>query len=76
MAKVITLRLSEQAYQAVKQQAAADETSMNAWIELVLEQEDLRRRCRAHDAYLAAHPDAAAFALRWAERNQDNLLVR
>jgi hypothetical protein len=69
MARTITLRLSESAYEAVKQHAEADRQSMNAWIENLLDVEDMRRRCAAHDRWLAAHPEATAFAETWADRN-------
>jgi hypothetical protein len=42
---------------------------MNAWIEGLLDVEDMRRRCTAHDRWMSAHPDAAAFAHAWADRN-------
>lgn len=49
---------------------------MNAWIEGLLDVEDTRRRCAAHDRWTAAHPDAAAFAEKWADRNLDELTAR
>jgi hypothetical protein len=73
MARMITLRLSDSAYEAVKRYAAADAQSMNAWIESVLDVEDMRRRCAAHDQWMLAHPDAAAFSEAWADRNLDEL---
>src|SRR5260370_20071997 len=45
VARTITLRLTDQAYEAVKRYAATDNQSMNAWIEGVLDIEDMRRRC-------------------------------
>ena len=49
MARTITLRLSDSAYEAVKRYADADQQSMNSWIEGLLDIEDMRRRCAAHD---------------------------
>jgi len=76
MARTITLRLSDAAYEAVKRYAEADRQSMNSWIEGVLDVEDMRRRCAAHDAWMAAHPEAAAFAEAWADRNLEDLKPR
>ncbi|VAZ69739.1 hypothetical protein LAUMK40_05902 [Mycobacterium kansasii] len=76
MARTITLRLSDAAYDAVKRHADADRLSMNSWIEDVLDAEDMRRRCEAHDAYLARHPGVAAFAQDWADRNLDDITNR
>lgn len=76
MARTITLRLSDEAYQAVKRHADADRQSMNAWIEGVLDVEDMRRRCGEHGQWLAEHPEAAAFAEAWADRNLDELTGR
>jgi hypothetical protein len=45
MARTITLRLSDTAYEAVKRHADAQKRSMNAWIEEVLDAEDMCRRC-------------------------------
>ncbi len=76
MAKTVTLRLSDSAYQAVKQYAEADQKSMNAWIETLLDAEDMRRRCDAHDRWTREHPNAAAFGEAWADRNLDELTKR
>lgn len=73
MAKTITLRLSDTAYEAVKRYADADETSMNSWIESVLDVEDMRRRCDAHGQWMQENPDAVAFSEAWADRNLDEL---
>ncbi len=73
---MITLRLSETAYDAVKRYADADQQSMNSWIEGLLDVEDMRRRCAAHDEWMAVHPAAGAFATAWAERNLDELAAR
>lgn len=70
------MRLSESAYAAVKRCADADSQSMNSWIERLLDIEDMRRRCATHDRWLAAHPDAVAFAEAWADRNLDELAAR
>ncbi len=76
MAKTVTLRLSEAAYETVKRYAEADEKSMNSWIEGVLDVEDMRRRCEAHEAWLEDRPEAVAFSEAWAERNLDELTKR
>lgn len=76
MARTITLRLSNDAYDAVKHYADADQQSMNSWIECLLNVEDMRRRCVAHERWLAARPEAVAFAQAWADRNLDELAVR
>ena len=49
---------------------------MNSWIEGLLDVEDMRRRGAAHDRWMAAHPDAVAFAEAWADRNLDELAGR
>lgn len=74
--RTITLRLSDSAYESVKRYADADQQSMNSWIEGLLDVEDMRRRCAAHDRWMAAHPDAAAVAETWADRNLDELTAR
>lgn len=76
MARVITLRVSEAAYDAVKRYAEADRQSMNSWIENLLDVEDMRRRCAAHDHWMTAHPGAVAFAEAWADRNLAELTER
>jgi hypothetical protein len=58
MARTITLRLSDEAYESVKRHAEADRQSVSTWIESLLDLEDTRRRCAAHDRWLSAHPDA------------------
>lgn len=76
MARTITLRLSDAAYEAVRRYADADAQSMNAWIEGLLDVEDMRRRCAAHAQWMAARPDAVAFAEAWADHNLDELAQR
>jgi hypothetical protein len=76
MARMITLRLSDSAYEAVKRYADADQQSMNSWIESLLDIEDMRRRCAAHDQWMRSHPDATAFSEAWADRNLDELAQR
>ena len=76
MAKTITLRLSDRAYEAVKRYAADDNQSMNAWIEGVLDVEDMRRRCAAHAKWMSDHPEAVSFSEAWADRNLDELTRR
>jgi hypothetical protein len=36
---------------------------MNSWIENLLDVEDMRRRCAAHDQWMRAHPDGSAFSV-------------
>lgn len=76
MTRTITLRLSDTAYEAVKRYADSDQQSMNAWIEGLLDAEDMRRRCEAHDRWMAERPDAVAFAEAWADQNLDELARR
>lgn len=76
VSRMITLRLSETAYEAVKRYADADRKSMNTWIEGLLDMEDMRRRCEAHDQWLQEHPEVAAFSEAWANRNLDELTKR
>ena len=76
MARMITLRLSDSAYEVVKRYADADQQSMNSWIENLLDIEDMRRRCAAHDQWMRSHPDATAFSEAWADRNLDELAER
>lgn len=76
MARTITLRLSDAAYEMVKRYAEVDQQSMNSWIECLLDVEDMRRRCAAHDQWMSARPDAVAFTEAWADRNLDELAGR
>lgn len=76
MSRTVTLRLSDQAYRALKQHAESDGVSMNAWVEGILDAEDLRRRCAAHGEWMAANPEAVAFAEAWADQNLDELASR
>lgn len=76
MARTITLRLSDEAYDAVRRWADSDSTSMNAWIEGVLDSEDMRRRCAAHDQHLSGHPEHVAVIESWADRNLSELSGR
>lgn len=76
MAKTVTLRLSDSAYAAVRRYAEADNLSMNAFIENLLDVEDMRRRCAAHDRWMQEHPDAVAFSEAWADQNLDELTKR
>ncbi len=73
MPRTITLRLSDEAYHAVTRHADADQRSMNAWIEGVLDAEDMRRRCGEHGQWMADHPEAVAVSEAWADRNLDEL---
>ena len=56
--------------------ADTDQQSMNSWIEGLLDVEDMRRHCAAHDRWMATHPEAVAFAEAWADRNLDELAER
>jgi hypothetical protein len=76
VARTITLRLSDRAYETVKRYAADDNQSMNAWIEGVLDVEDMRRRCAAHAEWMSEHPEAVSFSEAWADRNLDELTRR
>ena len=40
---------------------------------LLLDHEDMRQRCDAHDQWMREHPHAAAFSQAWADRNLDEL---
>ncbi|CAO5157918.1 Pilus assembly protein HicB [Frankia sp. AiPs1] len=73
MTRTITLRLSNEAYEAVKRYAEAEDTSMNAWVEGVLDAEDMRRRCAAHATWVRANPAVAHAALAFGEANQQAL---
>jgi len=70
MPRIITLRLSDHAYEAVKRYAEADRQSMNRWVESLLDAEDLRRRCTAHGAWIQTNPDVAGKALAFHAANQ------
>jgi hypothetical protein len=70
MARTITLRLSNAAYDAVKRYAEADHQSMNGWVERLLDAEDMRRRCAAHEAWMEANPHVASAAVAFHEANQ------
>jgi hypothetical protein len=73
VARTITLRLTDAAYEVLKRHAQADRQSMNSWIEDLLEVEDMRRRCAAHHQWMSANPGAVSFAEAWADRNLDEL---
>jgi hypothetical protein len=73
MARTVTLRLSRQAYEAVKRYAETEHMSMNSWIEGVLGAEDMRRRCAAHGEWLRSNPGMATWAEQSARRNLANL---
>jgi hypothetical protein len=73
MSRTLTLRLSDEAYEAVKRYAEADHTSMNAWVESVLDSEDMRRRCAAHAAWVTANPAVIQAALAFGEENQQSM---
>jgi len=73
VAKTITLRLSDDQYDLVKRYAADDRQSMNAWIEALVDVEDMRRRCAAHGEWMSNHPDAVNVAEIWADKNLEAL---
>jgi hypothetical protein len=72
----VTLRLSDSAYAAVRRHAEADKLSMNAFIENLLDVEDMRRRCDEHDRWMQEHPEAVAFSEAWADQSLDELTKR
>lgn len=76
MTRTITLRLSERVYQAVKQYAGSDQQAMDRWVQGLLDAEDMRRRCGAHDRWMREHSEAVAFAEAWADQNLDELARR
>ena len=76
MAKTITLRLSDVQYDLVKRYADDDRQSMNAWIESLVDVEDMRRRCTAHGQWMANHPETVAFAEASADQNLEALPSR
>lgn len=76
MPRTITLRLSDSAYESVKRYAETDQQSMNSWIEGLLDVEDMRRRCAAHDRFMASHPDTVAATEAWADHNLEDLARR
>lgn len=73
MARTITLRLSDEVYEAVRRYAEADHQSMNSWVEGILDSEDMRRRCLAHGAWLRDNPGMVALAEQSASRNLASL---
>ena len=70
---MITLRLSDESYRAVKHYAAAEHKSMNSWIEALLGAEDMRRRCAAHEQWISANPQLSAAAAAFGAANRDAL---
>jgi hypothetical protein len=73
VAKTITLRLSDGQYDLVKRYAEDDRQSMNAWIEALVDVEDMRRRCSAHGQWMSNNPEAATVAETWADENLEAL---
>ncbi|MFZ0833406.1 MAG: hypothetical protein WAM92_10020 [Mycobacterium sp.] len=49
---------------------------MNSWIEGLLDIEDMRRRCAAHEKWMTDHPEAVSFSESWADRNLEELAKR
>ena len=76
MAKTITLRLSDDQYAVVRRYAEDDHQSMNAWIEALVDVEDMRRRCAAHGEWMSNNREAVTFAETWAEQNYEALPPR
>jgi hypothetical protein len=73
MPRTITLRLSDEAYEAVRRYAESDHRSMNGWLEAVVDAEDTRRRCAAHGAWMKANPQVAMAARDFHHANQTAL---
>ncbi|MGV9801602.1 hypothetical protein ACWDTP_26500 [Mycobacterium sp. NPDC003449] len=71
-----SLRLSNDAYEAVQKHSRDDEKSMNAWLEHLVEAEDMRRRCTAHERYMAEHPEMVEYSKNSADRNLKRLSRR
>jgi hypothetical protein len=69
----MTLRLLDRAYHALKRYARLDKVPIDSTIEGVVEIAGVRRRCAAHDQWMRAHPEAAAFSQAWADRNLGEL---
>lgn len=67
------MRLSDEQYEAVRRYAEADHSSMNGWLEAVVDAEDARRRCAAHGAWMRSNPQVAAAALNFQQANQEAL---
>ena len=72
----MTLRLPDALYETVRRYAENDATSMNAWVEALLDNEDMRRRCASHEQWLTKHPEHAQIAEAWADGNLDELTGR
>ncbi|MGH3908742.1 MAG: hypothetical protein ACRDTE_31855 [Pseudonocardiaceae bacterium] len=51
-----TIALPDELYDAVKQWASADGTSINSWMQDAIQRETFRRRCVAHGQWMDAHP--------------------
>jgi hypothetical protein len=73
MARTITPRPSDDQYELVKRYAENDQQSMNAWIESLVDVEDMRRRCTAHGEWMSNNPEAVTFAETWADQNLESL---
>lgn len=52
----MTIALSDDLYNIVKQWASADGTSINSWMREAIEREAFRRRCIAHGQWMDANP--------------------
>ncbi|MEJ2870066.1 Arc family DNA-binding protein [Actinomycetospora sp. OC33-EN08] len=76
MARTITLRLPDEVYEMVRRYAESDAQSMNAWIESLVDGEDMRRRCAAHEEWLVSRPEHVRRAEAWADGNLDELAGR
>lgn len=55
----------------MKQHAEDDGLSMNSWVQALLDREDMRRRCAAHERWMANNPDARATAEQIADQAAD-----
>lgn len=51
------VRLPDDVHENVKRYAADDGMTITAWIEKLLAQEELRRRCEAHGRWMREHPE-------------------
>jgi hypothetical protein len=63
----------ESTYEAVKRYAEADHESMNSWLEHLLDAEDMRRRCAAHETWMRDNPQVATAALEFHRANQEQI---
>jgi hypothetical protein len=60
--RVITVRMDEETYNAIKQWGEQDHQSLNSVVIGLVERERFRRRCLAHDAQMRQHTTTNAAA--------------